>query len=610
MDTLRRILRAANSGRLSDDQVDRAFRAAHSLKSVAGFQQLDGITSTAHALEDVLLTVRDAGGVLGEGVYEKLKSGVSVLDSRLNEYYGQQPGTATPTREEAIEVAQDDREARQASEPSPGGSSAASLEEQLSTATSQSVLREARQRGESIFRIAVRIESAAELSYPRAFLVLNNLELGSAVVAVSPSLDELAASGGLLSVVVTTTDDEMTLRRRVHVDQVTVEEIVSLGYEQMLSEDGRDSGRSDTGTDADEPLSDLGGELRLLGDVLRMAARHLQGDEPLTSDQRSFVRQTIQRVSHYLSNRVAGARRLQLLERMESIKEEMERYAGTVDKRVRITVGGSGAAVSPAVADAVNDVVLHLVRNSIEHGIQYGPQRISSGKRPGGRIEVSTHRGRGGLVTVSVADDGVGVDEEQLRAELTRDDPLAADKSLFELLSTPGYTTRDEPSIGAGRGVGLDAVRHTVEHVLRGTATVESFPGRGTTTRITFSADVALLPVALVTHGRSLYAVPAALIVRRETLDPQRLKRDSFGSTYYESGGSRLPVVLPSGRGPRVDKLDPKVPALVCRGPGGLTVVTVESHIGTESVVRDDENRRVYSRKSGTEAHLVIPGIL
>lgn len=618
MDTLRRILRAAESGRLTEDQVDRAFRAAHSLKSVAGFQNLDSITATAHSLEDVLLTVRDSSGALPSATFEKLKKGVGVLESRLQEYYSEQIGTVdqsdSSVRSSDVPADRSEDALPRATKEDEAGNHVAesagpSIADQLKSESVQSVLREARDRGERVYRIVLRIDTVAELTYPRAFLVLNNLELGSAVLAASPNLDDLSGSDGVLSLVVSTSDDEPTLRRRVHVDEVVVQEVAQLQIGDLISVSEAWTQAASENEPSDTMASSIAGELRLLGDVLQQAAVRLNGDSQPSQEGIEGVRQQVLRVAHYLSHRAPIPTRVRLVERIAPVKEKMEHYARQQQKLVHISVEGSGALVSPGIADAVHDVVLHLVRNSIEHGIQFGPDRIRAGKRPGGNVSISVDRSHAGSVSVSVSDDGRGVDESRVRERQAADDPLAMDKSLFELLATPGYTTRAEPSIGAGRGVGLDAVRHSVERLLQGDAVVESSPENGLCVTVTFSADVDLLSVELASQGRTLYAIPSVLVVRTEQLDLQRLKRDSFGSVYYDSGGSRVPVVLPSGRVPRLDRLQADAPVLICRGPDGLAVVAADAHYGSEAVVRDEQNKRVYSRKRDSDARLVLPGI-
>jgi two-component system chemotaxis sensor kinase CheA len=563
---------------------------------------------TAHELEDVLSRVRDHGGKLDTDTLEHMKSGVSVLETKLDEYYTESGSSAT-SEDAAVEAVDKASSGPATVLPSSPEESVASLDAQLRSDAVRAMLRESQQRGEELFRLRVMIETVPDLAYPRAFLVVNNLELGSAVIASYPALDQLGQTGGELTLIVTTSDDASSLARRVNVDEVSVVELSPLSYDQVAPSASSPSASEIQGRPQPEATSSMADELRLLAAVLHRAGSRLNGAPQLSDEKRTSARKLVTSVANYLSNRSPSTGKIQLLERIRSVRTEMERYASEKQKRLSVTVVG-GALVWPGVADAVHDVVLHLIRNSIEHGLQYGPDRIQAGKRPTGRVSISIDRGRDSLITVTVKDDGRGIDLEEVRATVARTDPTASTMSLFELLATPGFTTRDEPSVGAGRGVGLDVVRHTVEKVLRGHVEMKSNPNEGVVTSISFSADVELLSVELVSQSRTLFAIPRAMIVREEILEPTRLKRDSFGTSFYESGGVQLPVIAPSGRAPRMDKLVSSSPSLICRGPDGLTVMTVENRLGTESVVWDEESKRVYSRKTGSDAQLVIPGVM
>lgn len=607
METLRRIVRAAAVSRLSEEQIDRAFRAAHSLKSEAGFLQLEDITTTAHSLEDVLTTFRDQGGDIDPDDLARLKSGVAILETKLDGYYAHL--SPAPEREESqkqsksIAAVASARVASGSDGESRAGSPAPGRE--LRSPVIQSMLREAQQRGEHVYRVSLRIDTVPELAYPRAFLAVNNLELGCAVVLMHPSLDELGTSTNELQLLLTSADSEQMLRKRVHVDEVVITGLSQPGYDELLEQTTPQADGSGSADGMESASNVSHEELSLLGEVLGQEAAVLLGSEPLSSEQRQRAHTRISRVSRYLKHRSPGVPPVQLLDRLRPVRGEMERYADERTKRVRIRIGGGGALVSPAIADVVTEMAIHLVRNSIDHGIEPRPARIKSGKRPTGIVAISVSRLQGGDVVLEVSDDGRGVDEPAVRARAGEEST-----ALFDLLATPGFTTTGEPTLGSGRGVGLDAVRHSAVRLLGGSVTMDNRPGKGVTTKVRFSHESRLMTVELVRYAHATFAVPQAVVVRNEALSSGGLKRDSFGAVFYEVDGSPVPVITPQGRSPRVDKLDPNAQALICRGPDGPVVVAVDSRVGIEAVVRDGAGRRtVYSRTSGTEAQLVIPGI-
>src|SRR5207302_1119656 len=79
-----------------------------------------------------------------------------------------------------------------------------------------------------------------------------------------------------------------------------------------------------------------------------------------------------------------------------------------------------------------------------------------AGKDPVGRVELRAVQ-RGGWVEVVVSDDGRGL-APGVAAEAQR-----SGSSITDVLTRPGFSTADEVTGLAGRGVGLDAVRAHVE---------------------------------------------------------------------------------------------------------------------------------------------------
>ena len=109
--------------------------------------------------------------------------------------------------------------------------------------------------------------------------------------------------------------------------------------------------------------------------------------------------------------------------------------------------------------------LIHLVRNAVDHGIESSEERLKLGKNARGKIVIQA-TSRDGETRITVTDDGRGIDP-----------------ALIEQVFRPGFSTAAEISEISGRGVGLDAVRTTVEE-LGGSLSVSSQPGHGSTFEI------------------------------------------------------------------------------------------------------------------------------
>ena len=141
-----------------------------------------------------------------------------------------------------------------------------------------------------------------------------------------------------------------------------------------------------------------------------------------------------------------------------------------------------------------------------------GVRFFVKGKPEVGALLVQARRERDSI-RISVEDDGGGLDLEAVReravaAGLVHGD-LAEDLPPHEiaaLVFRPGLSTRQEVSDVSGRGVGMDAVKATVE-ALGGRVELRSRPGLGTTTSLVVPITAAIQRVLLVGIGLLLGTV-------------------------------------------------------------------------------------------------------
>lgn len=152
-------------------------------------------------------------------------------------------------------------------------------------------------------------------------------------------------------------------------------------------------------------------------------------------------------------------------------------------KQADLLVSGSELEIERSVASGLTDPLIHLVRNAIDHGIEDPSARLASGKPARGVVRIDAWQENGQLV-LAIADDGAGIDRDQVRRTaidrgLLATAPPVEDAALLALLFSPGFTTAARVTRLSGRGVGLDAVRTQIR-ALGGDVSVQSLPARGT----------------------------------------------------------------------------------------------------------------------------------
>ena len=199
-----------------------------------------------------------------------------------------------------------------------------------------------------------------------------------------------------------------------------------------------------------------------------------------------------------------------LFERVGAAVSAQARREG---REVRLLFSGEETAMDRRVAEMLVDPVLQLARNAITHGIEPAPERAMRGKRRVGSVLLAAEPRSGGL-RITLQDDGAGVDVADVRMRaiargtITAETASAADdETLLSLLFVPGFTTRDNADLLAGRGVGLDLALEAV-HRLGGTIRLASRPGMGLTATLDVPFEPGLVKVLWLDAAGSTFAIP------------------------------------------------------------------------------------------------------
>jgi two-component system sensor histidine kinase and response regulator WspE len=193
--------------------------------------------------------------------------------------------------------------------------------------------------------------------------------------------------------------------------------------------------------------------------------------------------------------------------------------ARRLGKQVRLEIEGAAIEVDRDILQKLEAPLGHLLRNAVDHGIEAADRRQAVGKDAEGVVRVSA-RLLAGQLSVLVADDGAGIDLEQLRsavlsrglANLQTAARLTA-AELYQFLLLPGFTLAASLTDISGRGVGLDAV-HTMLQQLRGSLRISSQPRAGTQCELQVPLTLSLVRAILVEVGGEPYALPLAASVR------------------------------------------------------------------------------------------------
>ncbi len=530
LDQMETALLAVESGDAVDagaESVDSLFRNAHTIKGAAGMLGLDDIQAIAHAVEDVLAGVRDEG-VFRPELAAPLLRATAALRAQVAGVGGPVAGLLDDLAASKATPADD-----KAGAAAPGAAAAPGTAD-APEATAAPGVADAPEPGPS------GLPGLSGLPEPRAPGVPESAapaapgpELPGGPEVTRPDQDAHAASPGVAK--------PKAERRPLRVPAEKIDRLLDVVGEVMQYR-----GRL---------AHSLGGQSQLSQDV----------SDVLTSGDRMLDE---------LKDTAIGLRTLPLdviTRRLPLAVRDLSRTAG---KEVELVIAGADTEIDRVILESLYEPLAHLIRNALSHGIESPAERARAQKPSRGRIEVRAVP-RGSLVEVIVADDGRGVSPEV--AEQARQAG-----SLGDVLARPGYSTAEEVTDLAGRGVGLDAVKGYVRS-LGGSFEIRSDPGQGMQVVLLLPLALALLEVLLFERGAAIYGVPL-VAVEEVVLVTQTLTLE--GRPAMEVRGRPLPVAdVAALVGATAPRLGDKATALVLSAAGFRAIAICDAVLGKEEVV-------------------------
>jgi two-component system, chemotaxis family, sensor kinase CheA len=187
-------------------------------------------------------------------------------------------------------------------------------------------------------------------------------------------------------------------------------------------------------------------------------------------------------------------------------------------KDIELTMSGSETEIDRQLLELIKDPMLHMIRNAADHGIERAGERMKAGKSPKGSIRVAAAQ-EGGYITLSIADDGRGLDLARIREKAVRQglvsDADAArlnDQQIAKFIFHAGFSTAEKLTNISGRGVGMDVVRTNIEQ-MGGAIEVKTSLGQGTTVLIKIPLTLAIAAALIIESSGQRFALPQMAVV-------------------------------------------------------------------------------------------------
>jgi chemosensory pili system protein ChpA (sensor histidine kinase/response regulator) len=212
--------------------------------------------------------------------------------------------------------------------------------------------------------------------------------------------------------------------------------------------------------------------------------------------------------------------------------------AKETDKRAVLDIKGGQTEVDRSVLERITAPFEHMLRNSVAHGIETPAARVAKGKPELGEVRIEV-RQEGNEIVLAVVDDGAGLNFERIRAKalsqgLLKPEDNPTDGEIAEFIFHPGFSTAQEVTQLAGRGVGMDVVKSEIA-ALGGRVELASETGKGTRFTIYLPLTLAVTQAVLVRAGNVAYAIPAVMVEQvRQVKAPELESYRTAGETTWQ----------------------------------------------------------------------------
>ncbi len=291
-----------------------------------------------------------------------------------------------------------------------------------------------------------------------------------------------------------------------------------------------------------------------------------------------------------MRDEIARARMVAIGTPFTRFRRAVREMARATGKEVTLITSGEQTEVDTNIVERLVDPLIHLVRNAVYHGIEPTGTRIAACKPAVGTVYLhAAHRGN--AITIEVEDDGAGIDPEKLKAKAVSKGLITQQiaKSMSEaeamkLIFLPGFSTAESIGDQAGRGVGLDAVKKTIES-MNGFIEIETAKGIGTKFTLNLPLTLLIATALLVRVGSVRYAIPLQSVLEVTLPGANALQRVA-SQIVLQVGEEAVPVqALTQVLTGMPADLPGASPIVLVRGAKGPVGLAVDELLGRQEIV-------------------------
>ena len=621
------------------DTINEVFRAAHSLKGMAGTMGFKRMQHLTHDMENVFQEVRSdrvkvTSGMIDllfkcldalEGYVGNIKSTSDegtedneVIIKELNDFIAKADGEAEAENKEVSEVKE---AAPAATQEEKEGQEKIELTEEEKKA-----IREAESNGQHIYAMTVHIQKDCLLKAARAFLVFKAVEDFGQILVYRPSSQDIEdekfefdfsfflaseeETDKIIAAAKAVSEIEKVDAEEIHLEEYLKE--ATAQEEQQAKEAATEqkeapaevpkaaekkapaaaakkqtNAKPVTGRTVRVDIEKLDALMNQVSELIiaKNSLVSISSNESGEYQNQSFHEQIeyLERITTNLHESVMKVRMVPIESVVNKFPRMIRDLSRKLGKKMELYMTGEDTELDRTVVDQIGDPLQHLLRNSADHGLEDNATRVERGKPEVGSIFLKAFQ-EGNNVIIEVGDDGNGIDVAAVRDKAVERGVITAEqaenmsqKEIINLLFLPSFSMAKKITDISGRGVGLDVVKSNIE-ALGGDVEVRTQLGEGTTFIVRLPLTLAIIQALMVEIRDEKYAIALGSIANIESIPVNEIKYVQAQEVIHLRG-----AVIPLIRLDQVLDMEEKQ-----EEPENLTVVIVKKGDSLAGLVVDN----------------------
>lgn len=590
------LLESERAKNISEENINSIFRITHTIKGSAAMMGFSGISSLAHAVEDVFYIIRESPEKLNlvfDAMFDLVFQSSDFLKGEMerisdDDYVENDPSSLISQLEQQAAIMNNTADAAAApaaetTEPAPAAEQPAAPEAAAPAASS------------GMTRIRVFFEDDCQMENMRAFMLLTQLQHACSELESDPPHPE---TDGNLCATIIKNGFLVICKPLDSLDDVIkiIENSLEIkSYEVLPNEEPAPApaeaapapaataaaapkaaapkaaapapaASSAPKRNAEAPKAAGGGSakqslisvnqskldhlLDLVGELVTAESMVASNPDLKGLKLDNFTKSTreLRKLTDELQDVVMSIRMVPLHGTFQKMNRIVRDMCKKLDKKVDLISEGGDTEVDKTINDGIADPFMHMIRNSIDHGIESPAERLQLGKPETGTVRLSA-RNVGSDILIDIADDGAGLNPEVLLNKarqnglLTKPESEYTDKEIYQLIMLPGFSTNTEVTEYSGRGVGMDVVRKNVEK-MGGSISIASGLHKGTTFTIKIPLTLAIVDGMNIAVGDTVFTAPITSIKQSfKITDKSQLIHNTNGTEMIMIRGECFPVI-------------------------------------------------------------------